>query len=464
MNIKVRFLILYFCLGSLVLAIFFLGERVPTRTFEINWFIAVLALVLPGIWAYFAVASYYNRLERVRQSARSLARGDYDNVVYPDAADELGMIASELYLLKREIESNIQNATQEGRKMEAIIKSMREGVIVLDHVGRIVLFNRAAEEIFDCSQEDMRLKYLLQEIRNQDLARIVNNALNGGESGSLELQMGNKCVQMQVSPIGNRTDGAVIVCHDVTELRRLEQVRTEFVANVSHELRTPLTSIKGFIETLMDGAVEEPEVRDRFLSIIQSETLRLHRLIDDLLELSRLEAKKQLHADDLSLYRGYVQEAYARIDPVIRGYAEAKALAFDVQLAADLPAVALGEDLLSQLLLNLLENAVKYTQKGKVWLRAAYDEQQVHLEFGDTGCGIPEDSLPRIFERFYRVDRARSRGQGGTGLGLSIVKHIVEGCGGRIQVKSQIAAGTVFTCDIPRFFAANAKEMQVLSS
>jgi len=227
-------------------------------------------------------------------------------------------------------------------------------------------------------------------------------------------------------------------------------MRTEFVANVSHELRTPLTSIKGFVETLLDGAAEDPSLRERFLKIIQAETLRLQRLIEDLLTLAHFEGRDNrsgLGSDKVSC----VQEAYETIKPVILSFAQAKGIRVEVDLPETIPPLLIGENLLSQLLLNLLENAVKYTTEGRVWLRAYVGQEYIHLEFGDTGCGIPEEMLPRIFERFYRVDKARSREEGGgTGLGLSIVKHMLEGIGGKISVTSQLGVGTVFTCDLPR--------------
>lgn len=226
-------------------------------------------------------------------------------------------------------------------------------------------------------------------------------------------------------------------------------MRTDFVANVSHELRTPLTSIKGFVETLLEGAADDPVLRDRFLNIIQAETLRLQGLIEDLLTLAHFEGREN-RAGVSTEKRSYVQNAYEKIKPVIQSFAQVKGIKVEVILPEDLPPVLIGEDLLSQLLLNLLENAVKYTSEGRVWLHAQVGLKEIHLEFGDTGCGIPEDILPRVFERFYRVDKARSREQGGTGLGLSIVKHMVEGIGGKISVDSKLGLGTVFTCDLPR--------------
>ena len=345
----------------------------------------------------------------------------------------------------------VKRGSQEANKMEAILTGMQEGVVALDQVGRIVLVNRAAEKFFNRRQEEVKLKYLIALVEHQELDNLVSEGLVGGPPGKTEFTLDHRTLRVQVSPIfaeEGHSRGAVIVCYDITELRRLEQVRTEFVANVSHELRTPLTSIKGFAETLLDGAAEVPLFRERFLKIIQGETQRLQRLIEDLLTLSHIENRDNRRVDH-GRGQSLIQDAYEKIRPIIESYAEAKAISLEIELDSELPEVALGGDLLSQVLLNLLENAVKYTSEGRVWLRGKLVEGQVYLEFGDTGSGIPEDSLPRIFERFYRVDKARSREQGGTGLGLGIVKHILEGCDGKIEVASQLGVGTVFTCVLP---------------
>lgn len=455
MKIKWRFLSFYLLLTALVILLFWLGESARYGIIHVDPHVVFLAIALPGIVMLLLISAFAKRLGKILDSARNLVKGHYEKVHYADSTDELGEIASELYRLGRQMESIFHEATREAQKMEAILTGMQEGVISVDHVGRIVLLNRAAELIFGRTQEEVKHEYLIQLVMHNDLDRLVNDVLAGGSRDSLEIMLGARVVRMEVSPVRtvhNHPGGAVVVCYDVTELRRLEQVRTEFVANVSHELRTPLTSIIGFVETLMDGAVEDPVISQRFLRIIQAEASRLHRLVDDLLEISRLEDHEHRRVE-ARLHEAYVQEVFVKIEPVIRRHAEAKQLTLDIQLSENLPAVSIGEDLLSQLMFNLLENAIKYTQAGRVWLKGTYELEMIRLEFGDTGCGIPEESLPRIFERFYRVDKARSRNQGGTGLGLSIVKHIIEGCGGKIRVKSRMNEGTVFVCELPPYNA-----------
>ncbi|MHB1652136.1 MAG: ATP-binding protein [Desulfitobacteriaceae bacterium] len=450
MRLKWRLTGLFLVMTGLALLLFWVGESAlnGSSTHQVDIWVILLALIFPGATVYVYANRLSNQVQKVLLSAQRLSQGNFARVFSPDSSDELGELADEINRLSRHIENMIQTTTQESHRVEALLTGMQEGVVALDHVGRVVLLNSAAEKIFRRRFPEVKHKYLLELVQNTDLEQLVSQVLQGSPAGMLEVNVDGYIVRIQVSPIvteDGRPRGAVIVSHDVTELRRLEQLRTEFVANVSHELRTPLTSIKGFAETLLDGAAEIPELRERFLKIIEAETFRLQRLVDDLLTLSRIENRDNRRVDGYS----YVQKAYKKIQPVIQGYAEAKGISLAVDLPTELPAVSIGEDLLSQVLLNLLENAVKYTSEGSVWLRGELGIGEVYLEFGDNGCGIPETSLPRVFERFYRVDKARSREQGGTGLGLSIVKHIVDGSGGRISVRSELGEGTVFICVLP---------------
>lgn len=454
MNIKWRILSVYITATTFSLFLFLIGEKaVNGETFIFDWATFILAILLPGGIVYYLTNRMSLKLRKLSATAQAISRGEFidsNDVYFLDSTDELGQIGKEMITVAQQFKVNLQKNTQEAEKIQTILASMQEGVIALDQVGRVVLINAAAVGILSYTQEQLKGKYIIDVLSYPELKQLVQNALEEGQSGTLEITLGERIVRVQVNPfLGEqaqmRPRGAVIVGYDITELRRLEQVRTDFVGNVSHELRTPLTSIKGFVETLLDGAADEPVLRERFLTIIQKETLRLQRLIDDLLTLSRIENRR----NDLVESSSLVQSAYKKIEPVIASYAKAKELELSVNLSSDLPAVAMGPDLLSQVLLNLLENAVKYTTAGKVELSGFQIGSFIYLEFKDTGCGIPEEDLPRIFERFYRVDKARSREQGGTGLGLSIVKHIIEGSNGRIWVTSLLGSGTVFTCELP---------------
>ena len=455
MSIKWRLTGLFLGMTGLALLLFWVGEsvRLGPAGLPIDFGVVSLSLCFPVAVIYLYSSQLSRRLEKLHFATQRIARGDFEGLDFSDSTDEIGEFTAELNSLSRHVETIVQTGTQEAQKMEAILAGMQEGVVAVDHVGRVVLVNAAAEKIFECQGTKKELNCLWELTYDSELEDLIRKVLSGQQfSATRETYIAQRTVESQINPIlsgQGQIRGAVIVIHDVTELRRLEQVRTEFVANVSHELRTPLTSIKGFVETLLDGAADDPSLRDRFLKIIQAETLRLQRLIEDLLTLSHIERRE--NRTEMSSHKvSYVQEAYEKVKPVIQSFAQAKGIKVEVDLSENLPLLLIGEDLLSQLLLNLLENAVKYTAEGRVWLHAQVGREYIHLEFGDTGCGIPEETLPRIFERFYRVDKARSRVQGGTGLGLSIVKHMVEGIGGKISVASQIGVGTVFTCDLPR--------------
>ncbi|MDQ7096148.1 ATP-binding protein [Desulfosporosinus sp. PR] len=454
MSIKWRLTGLFIVMTGLSLLLFWVGEsvRLGSAAQEVNFKVALLALCLPAGAVYVYAGYLSRRLDKLHFAARRIAGGNYERIDFTDSTDEIGEFTSELNSLLRHMEMIVQNGTQEAHKMEAILAGMQEGVVAVDQVGRVVLVNAAANRIFERQETERKLRYLLELTFDSELEHLIRKVLAGEPSATKETHFGQKTLQSQINPIlseQGQPRGAVIVIHDVTELRRLEQMRTEFVANVSHELRTPLTSIKGFVETLLDGAADAPSLRERFLKIIQAETLRLQRLIEDLLTLARFEGRENRGGLGFGKI-SYLQEAYEKIEPVILSLAQAKGIEVEVTLPDNLPPLSMGEDLLSQLLLNLLENAVKYTIEGRVWLKAQVFQDHLQLEFGDTGCGIPEEMLPRIFERFYRVDKARSREQGGTGLGLSIVKHMVEGVGGTINVTSQLGSGTVFICNLPR--------------
>ncbi|KAB2954510.1 PAS domain-containing protein [Heliorestis acidaminivorans] len=367
------------------------------------------------------------------------------------AQGELGDLAASIRATSEQLQKQIRDLNQEKNKFETVLGSMVEGVVGFDRMGRILLVNKAAEKMLLINAEIAKGKMLVEVIRNRELEAVFSHTLHTGEVGRREIQIWPNKLQMykvQVVPVWSeeRIFGAVMVIHDITEVRRLEQMRTEFVANVSHELRTPLTSIKGFVETLLDGAVEDKKLSHRFLTIIDEETDRLQRLIEDLLKLSHIESHREL------IIQGEteVESELCRIKSLLTPVAQEKEVTLHFEIAKSLPKVPLTSDHLQQVLVNLIENGIKYNKKGgHLFLRAFSKGQEVHIEIEDTGIGIPEDSAPRIFERFYRVDKARSRDIGGTGLGLAIVKHIVEGSGGQITLSSQVGRGTTFFITFP---------------
>lgn len=329
--------------------------------------------------------------------------------------------------------------------MDVILSTMAEGVLVLDKNAYVIRVNRALENIF--MQRENKLLYRpLQDIsNNRDIISLVCEILNKGKEIFQEVTFPTRQLyRVHGAPIKDQfgsIQGAVIIFYDVTEVRDFAQIRSEFVGNVSHELRTPLTSIKGFVETLLDGAMENSAICRRFLTIIDTESDRLKRLIDDLLTLSSLESNEKI----LRLEPVCIARSMRNVMNILGPQISEKNLQVEYTYPRTLSYIKADEDLLNQVLINLLDNAVKYTPRGgKIIIKSGRIESRVVTTFTDTGMGIPQESLNRVFERFYRVDKARSRSQGGTGLGLSIVKHIVESHGGEVFVNSEIGKGSTF--------------------
>ena len=386
--------------------------------------------------------------------ARWMAEGDFAQRVPIAGTDEIAELGRTLNLMAERLSEKIQDLEGERTKVAAILDSMVEGVIAIDQRGRILLMNHAARWIFDLGREQVEGRPLLAIIRHKAVLDLV---VGGPEAATdaarrREIELGPPVDRildahasaMALAPSGR---GTLLVLHDVTELRRLERVRTEFVANVSHELRTPLTSIRGYLETLLDGALDEPANARRFLDIAHTHAERLSRLVDDLLQLSDIETGKLvLKPAPLALY-----DVAADVVAFFEKQAAQKSLTLRNHVPLDLRTQA-DWDRLTQILVNLVDNAVKYTpERGQITLGASSGAKGlVNVWVADTGIGIPSTDLPRITERFYRVDKARSRELGGTGLGLAIVKHLVQAHGGELWLESELGKGTTVYFSLPR--------------
>ncbi|CFX57210.1 Signal transduction histidine kinase, core [Syntrophomonas zehnderi OL-4] len=337
-------------------------------------------------------------------------------------------------------------SVQDHGTIGTILSNMGEGVLVFDQDSRIILANKAAENIFWVREGIMIGQTFSSITDNEKIFHMISEVLKTGKEVFTETvirpntQIYRVHVTAQKDAAGD-INGAVAVFQDVTDARNFDQMRSEFVGNVSHELRTPLTSIKGFVETLLDGAMENSEQCRRFLSIIDAETNRLSRLIEDLLTLSAIESKEKSMRPKPVCMLTSMRSALNILGPQI----SEKSLRVELIYRRDLSYILADEDLLNQVFINLLDNAIKYTpENGSIIIRCRKQDSRLITTFTDTGVGIPHESLPRVFERFYRVDKARSRDQGGTGLGLSIVKHIVELHGGEVFVESEVGKGSIF--------------------
>jgi len=338
-------------------------------------------------------------------------------------------------------------------QVKAMLDSMVEGVLVLDAGGKITLANKAFEDTFKTKEEHIIGRTLIEAVRNPELDSFLRDILEAKRTREIEIEMLTPVegvFKVRATFFGKEEEdkkGLLAVFFDVTELRKLERARTDFVANVSHELKTPLASIKGFTETLLEGAVEDKENNKKFLHIIQENANRLERLINDILELSKMESSRLEPAKDTFNMREAVSKAVEMLKPV----SEKKHIKIEIKIPENFPGVYANVDMLEQVLINLLDNAVKFNKEGgSVTVEAEEKQKEIIISVKDTGPGIPEADQPRIFERFYRVDKGRSREFGGTGLGLAIVKHIIQLHGGTTGVESKLRGGSKFFFTLPK--------------
>jgi two-component system phosphate regulon sensor histidine kinase PhoR len=389
---------------------------------------------------------------RLTEAAARIARGEVGVRAPAGSDDALGMLGRTLNNMADELERRVQDMESEGRQAQAILESMAEGVIALDREGRIRWLNASAQRLLGVAVAQASGKRIADLFRQPELEELVNEALAQGHAAAREVQAfapGEQVVRFQATPCATTGAGGtalVLVAQDVTDVRRLERMRREFVANVSHELKTPLTSIKGLLETLLNGALEDPANNRRFVAIIDQDASRLGRLIDDLLELSQIESK----ASTLRLERVRLRPLLEAMVQTFLPQLEARQVSARLDVPADFPPVHADPDRLRQIFSNLIDNAIKFNvPNGTVTIQATQEEGSARIAVTDTGLGIPEADLPRVFERFYRVDKARSRELGGTGLGLAIVKHLVELHRGRVTVQSRPGQGSTFTVLLP---------------
>ncbi|HZP39742.1 MAG TPA: ATP-binding protein [Methylomirabilota bacterium] len=420
-----------------------------------------LALVIALGIGIFVAGRVTRPVVEMQSIARQMSGGNFLVRAPTRSPDEIGTLGRSLNVMARRLREKIEDLKQEQSKITAILDAMVEGVIAIDGQEHILLMNERARAMFGLMGMRGEGKPFLEVIRSVDLHEIFRAVHSGAEAGPLRREIvvtgpvtrtiGISAVRMAIAADG---PGVVLVLHDVTALRQLERVRTEFVANVSHELRTPLTAIQGYLETLLSGALEEPEHARRFLEIVLRHSERLGRLLNDLTDLSNIELGK------VTLRREAVKldDAVGSVLAIIGPRAERSGVRLQADTPAELPAVFADRDRLSQILINLVDNAVKYTPEGGTVTVAARagPGDTVRTEVVDTGIGIPAADLPRITERFYRVDRARSRELGGTGLGLAIVKHLVMAHGGELQIESVPGQGTTVRFTLPVETSASA--------
>lgn len=423
------------------------------RSLVIAFGIAFLIAVGLSIWL---ARSLTRPLSEMASMAQQLATGTTGLRLTATTRDEVGLLANTLNQMTDQLETKIREVSEDRAQLLAMLTAMVEGVMVLDYRGTILQVNPALDRMFGLVGTDARGRRYSDVIRHDQLGELVSTVLSTRTEHGVEittLQPSGRRLRVEASVAGGQRENeacAVLVFHDITAVRRLENIRKDFVANVSHELRTPLTSIKGYVEALLDGGKDDSETTARFLDIILKQSDRLNLILEDLLQLSQIESGQVLFKQDPVQLRSVIDRTVSGIKPL----ADKKHHRLSVWMPDDLPHITGDEDRLVQVLTNLLDNAVKYTSEAGAITVAAHPlneqgQETVEVTVTDTGMGIPEADRPRIFERFYRVDKARSRELGGTGLGLSIVKHIVEGHGGAVWVEGNEPHGSRFVVRLP---------------
>ncbi len=421
------------------------------------WLWSFLIFLLAGALAMLMSRGYTGRIERLREFSRRVAEGDFRPLSPDGTGDSLEALGTSLNLTAARLDRTIRTLTEERNLSAAILGSMVEGVAVVNAGERLVFANPGFASILGLDVPPVAGSSLLEVVRQTELIGAVRRVLAGEPRVEAEIVTGTLRQHYFAATVASvragETSGAVIVLHDITDLRKLERIRRDFVANVSHEFRTPLTAIQGFAETLIGGAIDDPQNRGRFLAIILEHSRRLARLTEDLLRLSQMDAEQL----ELEIRAVSVTQLIESCYETAQRRAAEKGLTLSLNVPTQLPDIAADNRRLQEVLQNLLDNAIQYTLPGgKIVLSAETRGEEVIFTVADTGIGIPQADQPRIFERFYRVDVARSREAGGTGLGLSISKHLVEAQGGRIWVESEVGVGSKFHFAVPVFDSERA--------
>lgn len=384
-------------------------------------------------------------VEEISQAAERISEGNYDTVIHTKEKGELGRLAGSFNLMTKNLKTSMDKLIGKNIELEAVFRSMNGGVVAIDVQNSIMFYNQSFSKLAGTGQQVLTGHSFYNEIYSEAIYGAVKAAKENQTDEVREGEWNGKQIRATAAPLVGEDEvlGILIIVEDITKLKKLEHMRRDFVSNVTHELKTPLTSIRGFVDTLKNGAVEDPQVAKRFLDIIDIETERLYLLIQDILLLSEIESKQDFEVEPCDINK-IVKEVVELLEPK-----------FDERVVLNYipepyirPYYCNGGRI-KELLINLLDNAIKYTEEGTVVLVCKEDGNDLFIQVTDTGIGIERKYLSRIFERFYRIDKGRSRKQGGTGLGLSIVKHIVELYSGRIKVESEVGKGTRFEIRLP---------------
>ncbi|BBM83755.1 two-component system histidine kinase PnpS [Candidatus Uabimicrobium amorphum] len=440
----------------------FIRVAIPTTDIDnvISTLIAkiIIVLILCAICAIIISLIVANKIsgpiEELEQGAEKLAQGDLSTRLSVSKFKEISSLAETMNKMAAQLEHKIQQVVQQRNEHEAVLASMVEGVFAVDQHARILNMNQTAQTFLQVESTDIKGKSVEEVIRNEELKQLVKKAILSSDTIEEDILLGDKEKIVQTRGIilhdqGNNVIGTLVVMNDVTRLRKLEKMRREFVANVSHELRTPITSIKGFVETLMDSDLDDKPQVQRFLKIIARQADRLHFIIEDILTLSRIEQGVEI--EEISLFPSSIREVLENAIQMCEVRAKEKHIDIFLKCPQEKMEGNINPELLEQAIINLIDNAVKYSPADrKIDVEVSKRESSLKIDVKDEGRGIPPEHIPRLFERFYRVDKARSRELGGTGLGLAIVKHIIIAHKGEIKVQSEIDKGSIFSIILPK--------------
>lgn len=409
------------------------------------FYAALAAVILATFVGFYMSKSISYPLQQMNHAAHAVAAGNFRQQVEVTSSDEVGQLAKTFNYMSATLQQTVEALSEEKSKLENIMQSMNEGVVAIDSLGRMTLANPQAKALLGAGEGDLTGMPVENALTQGAISDLFLQVVREHSACSAELTLPEgRVLSLHVSPLRRQDEdwGAVGIIQDVTEVRRLEQMRRDFVTNVSHELRTPMTSIQGFVEALLDGMADDAGSQERYLRVILDETTRLNRLLNDLLDLSRLETGQAKWPMEPVRLEYVLDDVVTKLSPQI----EKQGLSAETDFPENLPAVLGNRDRLQQVLINLLGNAIAFTpQGGRIKLSAEEEGASVRVSVSDTGVGIPPEEQEKVWERFHKVDRARTRGLGGTGLGLAIVRQIVEAHGGKVGLKSAPGRGSIFS-------------------
>jgi two-component system phosphate regulon sensor histidine kinase PhoR len=418
--------------------------------------IALFAAIL-SLWVSRRIS---RPMEEIKKGAESFARGEFEKRLPVENPEEIGSLSETMNQMAIELQERIRKMTKQRNELEAVLSSMLEGVVAVDNDERIISMNQAAGEMLDVHPSEVQGRTIQEITRNIGLQALTGKALSGEEPVEEDVVLHAEEERIldghgtALYDEGGHRMGALLVLNDVTRLRRLENIRRDFVANVSHEIKTPIAAIQGFVETLKDGAMDNPEDAERFLGIVEKHVGRLNAIIEDLLSLSRIEQEEE--NQEIILSKGPIRDVLSVAIQVSQVKATPKNIRMTLVCSKDLMG-KINPPLLEQAVVNLLDNAIKYSdQDSTISVEAEQTDGEITITVRDQGCGIEKAHIPRLFERFYRVDKARSRKLGGTGLGLAIVKHIAQAHHGHVTVESTPGKGSIFSLHLPPSISSNS--------